>query len=115
MNFQLTTQAGRVAMLLAIIDTMKGVSCAPPISAQDIEVAVEQDSQGRPYRKPCVVEDKVFGSIIEAAHYLAHHRRDLWIHSKAAQRMDAYAVMNNLRTRISRLCNGDETEGYYWI
>lgn len=114
-NFSLTTQAGRAALLLAVIDTMRGVVIPTPVKSQDIEAALEQDVEGRPYRKPCVVEDKVFGSVTEAAHYLAWHRRDLWENSKAAQRMDAYGVMNNLRGHIKRRCDGDETYGYYWI
>lgn len=115
MKFALNTQAGRVALLLAVVDTMRGVDGGAPVTANDIEVALEQDAEGRPYRKPCVVEDRVFDSITEAAHYLAWHRRDLWVNSKAAQRMDAYGVMNNLRGYIKRRCDGDETHGYYWI
>ena len=113
---KLTAQADRVAFILAIIDTMKcAQDTGPALKVIDVESVLAQEVQKRPRLKPCVAEHRVFPSTISAAHYLAHHRPDLWVNSAAARRQDAHAVMENLRNRVKNWCNGDTTPGYYWI
>lgn len=112
-QFTLSNQAGRVGFLLGVLDTMKGNNNECDASA--VEFVLEQETEKRQYRRPCVAEHKVFSSTIEAAQYLAHHRPDLWKNSKAAQRQDAHAVMENLRNRVKNWCNRDDVDGYYWI
>jgi len=111
---RLTSQAGRVALLLAVIDTMK-CSNPNPITVSDLKKIVSDEVQTRRTRAPCVAEGIEFPSTIAAANYLAHHRRDLWVNSAAAQRMDAHAVMENLRNRVKNWCNADKYVGYYWV
>ena len=113
--FKLTSQAARVAFILSVIDKMEGPSTANSITAGDLRQVLEQEVTKRPRLKPCVAEHREFPSTIAAARYLAHHRRDLWENSRAAQRQDAHAVMENLRNRVKNWCNGDATDGYYWI
>jgi hypothetical protein len=113
---KLTSQAGRVAFILGVIDSMRGpVHPSAPIKVADLRDILADEVQKRPRTKPCVAENMVFPSTIEAARYLAHHRRDLWENSKAAQRQDAHAVMENLRNRVKNWCNSDDRFGYYWI
>lgn len=110
--FKLTSQADRVAKLLEIIDMIG--SHRPLQAAAFAEMLVHAEVQTRPRFKPCFAEGKWFPTTIAAAHYLAHHRHDLWVDSKAAQRMDAHAVMENLRNRVKNWCNADDRVGYYW-
>lgn len=111
---KLTSQAGRVAFILAVIDTMRSTA-ASPVTVSDLELVAEAEVQKRPRFKPCMAENIPFVSTIEAARYLAHHRRDLWEDSAAAYRQDAHAVMENLRNRVKNWCNADNRVGYYWI
>ena len=111
---KLTSQSDRVTLLLHIIDTMNGADVTP-VTVKDLELITEQEVTKRSRHKPCVAEGRVFKSTIDAARYLAHHRRDLWENSKAAQRMDAHAVTENLRNRVKNWCNRDNVHGYYWI
>ena len=110
---KLTSQASRVSLILSMIDTMKG-TCPNPITQGDLERMASDEVATRPRYKPCTVEFKSFPTTIAAAHYLAHHRRDLWEDSAAAQRQDAHAVMENLRNRVKNWCNSDEVDGYFW-
>lgn len=113
---KLTSQAARVAFILAVIDTVKhDIPQGQRLSIQDLEDIAEAEVQKRPRFKPCMAENIPFASTIEAVRYLAHHRRDLWENSKAAQRYDAHAVMENLRNTVKRWCNADNRFGYYWI
>lgn len=116
----LTSQAARVALILSMIDTMKTpLREQAPLQTRDLEALLENEVQKRPRTRPCVAEGRAFPSTIEAARYLAHHRRDLWENSAAAMRQDAHAVMENLRNRVKRYCNDDYRNnarvGYYWI
>jgi hypothetical protein len=108
----MSSQADRVAKLLEIIDLInKGRALAASTFAT---VLVHAEVQTRARFKPCFAEGKWFPTTIAAAHYLAHHRRDLWVNSAAAARMDAHAVMENLRNRVKNWCNADNRVGYYW-
>ena len=102
----LTSQAARVAFILNVLDSM---------TRAEIVHTLEQEVQPRRRYAPCVAENLYFPSTIAAAHYLAHHRQDLWVNSKAAQRQDAHAVMENLRNRVKNWCNRDDVFGYYWV
>lgn len=116
---KLTSQAGRVAFILSVIDTMKNSADTAPMPLATVEAILEQEVRPRTRRRACVAEGRVFESTIAAAHYLAHHRRDLWENSAAAKRQDAHAVMENLRNRVKNWCNADYRDnarvGYYWI
>lgn len=111
---KLTAQADRVAFILHVIDTMNCATQAP-FTVSDLENIVEYEVQRKRRYAPCHAEFRDHISTIAAAHYLAHHRRDLWENSKAAMRMDAHAVMENLRNRVKNWCNRDDVPGYFWI
>lgn len=116
---RLTSQAGRVALILAMIDTMK-CATANPITVTDLEKIADDEVQTKPRLKPVHLFGIDHPSTIAAAHWLAHNRKDLWVNSKAALRQDAHAVMENLRNRVKNWCNLHYTPagGYadiYWI
>lgn len=114
--FKLTSQADRVAAILEIINLVESKKPASAISYAQGILTVEVET--RPRFKPCFVEGKWFPSTIDGARYLAWVRQDLWVNSKAAARMDAHGVMENLRNRIKNWCNddyrGNGRVGYYW-
>lgn len=111
----ISKQSDRVAVLLEVIDTMRNPDKPAAITATQLEALLADDVSRRNRYAPCMVEGKPFHTTIAAAHYVAHVRPDLWINSPAAQRMDAHAVMENIRNRIRSWCNADDVVGYYWI
>jgi hypothetical protein len=111
----LTSQAARVAFILSVIDAMKTPNAPGVPTVSDLEQVVADEVQKKRTRAPCMAENLPFNSTIEAARYLAHHRRDLWVNSAAAMRQDAHAVTENLRNRVKNWCNADTHVGYYWI
>lgn len=111
----ISKQADRVAVMLEIINTMRNPNKPAGITAPQLEALLADDINRRNRYAPCMAEGKPFHTTIAAAHYVAHVRPDLWINTEAAKRMDAHAVMENIRNRVRSWCNADDVVGYYWI
>lgn len=111
----LNKQADRVSVMLEIIDSMKNPNKPGAITAAELETFVSNDIDRRNRYAPCMAEGVPFHTTIAAAHYVAHVRPDLWVDTDAARRMDAHAVMENIRNRVRRWCMADDVVGYYWI
>lgn len=99
-QFKLTTQAGRMGLLLGI--------SAGTVLRKELEVVALQDAEKRPYRKPVVVEDIRFDSVTEAAEYLLKQHMRRYKVIDVARKLDCYQHM------IARKCNQDCWAGYYW-
>ena len=111
----ISKQSDRVAVMLEIIDSMRNPNKPGGITAPQLEALLADDVSRRNRYAPCMAEGKPFHTTIAAAHYVATARPDLWVNSPAAQRMDAHAVMENLRNRVRNWCTADNVVGYYWI
>lgn len=98
--FPLTFSANRVALLTGVLSGTVG--------DKEVEAAVLKDTEKRAYRKPVRAEGAYFESVTEAAKVLVSMRNG---------RMDKdsfFRAVQSEQHRISRLCNKDQTEGYYW-
>lgn len=73
-----------------------------------IKPTMAMDNEARPYRKPVVVEDIRFDSITEAAEYLL--KKEI----RRYKVIDVPRKMDCLKHQITRWCNADNVEGYYW-
>lgn len=91
--FKLSTQAGRIGLLCGLT--------AGTVTRDEVEAAVLQDTEKRPYRKPVVAYGRRYNSITEAA----------------AANCSSTATLNQLKAEqafIRKLCNADNVEGFYW-
>lgn len=115
-EFKLTTQAGRVGLLCGLT--------AGTVTREEVEAAVLQDTEKRPYRKPVVAEGKRYASVTEAATALLSKYEKVATFNKKTQAISLISytevvanrskALDALKHRIARLCNADDTEGYYW-
>ena len=95
----LSRAAGRTALLIGIT--------AGTVSQKEIERAVLRDNEKRPYRKPVVAYGKRFDSVRSAASWS--------LGSTSAKVGIEYARMLNAEEKlIARVCNKDDTVGFYW-
>lgn len=91
--FKLNTQAGRVGLLTGIT--------AGKVTREEVEAAVLQDTEKRPYRKPVVAYGRRYKSITAAA----------------AANCRPNATLNELKAEqayIRNRCNADDAVGFYW-
>lgn len=98
--FPMTFSANRIALLGGILSGTVG--------DKEVEAAVLKDSEKRAYRKPVRAEGIYFESVTDAAKVLVAMRNG---------RMDKDAFFRAVQSeqhRISRLCNKDQTDGYFW-
>lgn len=91
-QFKLASQAGRVALLLGVLDGTVG--------EPEIKDAIARDVEPRAYRKPVVAAGMWFPSVNSAARYLSLQEKHMEVQS--------------LAKLIARKCNEDCWEGFYW-
>jgi|SRR5690606_38487399 len=91
-QFTLASQAGRVALLLGVLDGT--------VQEREVKAAVAADVEKRKHSKPVVAAGMWFPSVNAAARYLA--------------REDKHIDVCNLAKTIARKCNADCWEGFYW-
>jgi hypothetical protein len=98
--FPLASSANRIALLTGII--------AGTVGDREVEAAVLKDTESRLRTKPVRAEGLYFASVTEAAKTLVtaeHGRLD----------KDTYYRKVQARIKkISRMCNEDCHEGYFW-
>lgn len=103
--FPLTSQSGRMALLLGIRNGH--------VTMPELEAAILQDSLPRPHRKPVVAEGQRFASVTDAAHWLYRTRPELSARKPGVMAGQAAGIMR-LQKRIARMATQDCWEGYYW-
>lgn len=91
--FQLTSTAGRVALLCGLT--------AGTVTRKEVEAAIIADTAPRPYRKPVVACGMRFDSVTDGAVHLCGRGAS---HNKIAA----------MKKNIANWCNADNLEGYYW-
>lgn len=95
-EFPLTAQAGRVALLLGVMDGT--------VTQAEVQAAVTQDVQPRPRVKPVMAMGTRYASVKQAAMALAGSRD--------------YDAVTSMRRRIARECNNDYRgrahPDFYW-
>lgn len=98
--FPLTISANRLALLGGVLSGTVG--------DKEVESAMIADSGKRAYRKPVRAEGIYFESVTEAAKVLVSMR-------KARMSGDEFfRAVQSEQHRISRKCNQDCHDGYYW-
>ena len=102
-NFPLSTQAGRIGLLLGI--------SAGTVPKVEVDAAVLRDTEKRPNLKPVVVlikrKEQRFPSVRSAAKALIS---GMWFATP-----HEYALALNAKEKeIAHACNADNVVGYYW-
>ncbi len=101
-SFPLSTQAGRVALLMGLVNGT--------VKKAELRAAIIQDTEKRPYCKPIVAEGKRFDSVIDAAHWLYRTTPA----SHGTKHADHHAVIARIRKRIAKWATADNVPGYFW-
>ena len=91
-TFPLASSAMRLALIGGMLEGM--------VSAEEVKHHMVLDAEKRPHRKPVVAAGMWFPSVAAAARYLSTS--------------DTHAEVSNLAKMISRKCNEDCWEGFYW-
>lgn len=96
-KFPLTARDNRIALLLGV--------AAKTVDVREVEHAILRDSAARPFRKPVVADSVYYASVTDAA------RAEVGPRVRGAE---AHRLIMNAVKRISRWCDADNVEGYYW-
>jgi cell division protein YceG involved in septum cleavage len=99
-KFPMASSAHRIAIVSGLISGLVGRAEAMR--------TIEQDAGQRRHKKPVVAEGVQYDSVTDAAKFLVLVRPGRL--SKEA----FFRAVQNEQKRIARLCNQDQTEGYYW-
>ena len=98
--FPLASSANRIALLTGIV--------AGTVGDKEVEAAVLKDTEARLRAKPVRAEGLYFASVTEAAKTLvtAEHGR--------LDKDTYYRKVQSRIKKISRMCNEDCHDGYFW-